>query len=87
MTERREKALACRRKAIGIGRSRISGRHRQDVGMPSTSILGRDLPGDTPDYILKMREDFEEEASQICFSGARRRILDTGGPGCDAGGG
>ena len=44
----------------------------------STSILGRDLPDDTPDYILKMREDFEEEVSKFCFSGAKGRVLDAG---------
>lgn len=40
--------------------------------------LARDLPDDTPDYILKMMEDFEEEVSKFCFSGARGRVLDAG---------
>jgi len=40
--------------------------------------LARDLPDDTPDYILKMVEDFEEEVSKFCFSGARGRVLDAG---------
>lgn len=40
--------------------------------------LARDLPDDTPDYILKIMEDFEEEASKFCFSGARGRVLDAG---------
>ena len=40
--------------------------------------LARDLPDDTPDYILKIMEDFEEEASRFCFSGARGRVLDAG---------
>ena len=40
--------------------------------------LARDLPDDTPDYILKMMEDFEEEVSKFCFSGTRGRVLDAG---------
>ena len=33
--------------------------------------LARDLPDDTPDFILKMMVDFEEEAARFCFSGHR----------------
>ena len=65
----------------GICLSKDGHRDREELDFwaaQTTSILGRDLPDDTPDYILKMREDFEEEASQFCFSGARRRILDAG---------
>ncbi|MEI8003927.1 MAG: class I SAM-dependent methyltransferase [Methanothrix sp.] len=40
--------------------------------------LARDLPDDTPDFILKMMSDFEEEAARFCFSGARGRVLDAG---------
>lgn len=40
--------------------------------------LARDLPDDTPDFILKMMGDFEEEASRFCFSGAQGRVLDAG---------
>jgi SAM-dependent methyltransferase len=40
--------------------------------------LARDLPDDTPDFILKMMGDFEDEASTFCFSGARGRVLDAG---------
>lgn len=40
--------------------------------------LARDLPDDTPDFILKMMGDFEEDAARFCFSGARGRVLDAG---------
>jgi ubiquinone/menaquinone biosynthesis C-methylase UbiE len=40
--------------------------------------LARDLPDDTPDFILKMMGDFEDEAAKFCFSGAEGRVLDAG---------
>jgi ubiquinone/menaquinone biosynthesis C-methylase UbiE len=40
--------------------------------------LARDLPDDTPDFILKTIGDFEEEAARFCFSGAHGRVLDAG---------
>jgi ubiquinone/menaquinone biosynthesis C-methylase UbiE len=40
--------------------------------------MARDLPDDTPDFILKMMGDFEDEASRFCFSGAHGRVLDAG---------
>jgi len=40
--------------------------------------LARDLPDDTPEYILKIMADFEEEASGFCFSGAEGLVLDAG---------
>jgi len=40
--------------------------------------LARDLPDDTPDFILKMMGDFEEGAADFCFSGAQGRVLDAG---------
>ncbi len=40
--------------------------------------LARDLPDDTPDLILKMMGDFEEEVAGFCFSGAHGKILDAG---------
>ncbi|OPY52237.1 MAG: hypothetical protein A4E49_01932 [Methanosaeta sp. PtaU1.Bin112] len=40
--------------------------------------LARDLPDDTPEFILKMMGDFEEEAASFCFSGAHGRVLDAG---------
>lgn len=40
--------------------------------------LARDLPDDTPEYILGMMEEFEEEAALFCFSGAKGRVLDAG---------
>ena len=40
--------------------------------------MARDLPDDTPDFILKVMGEFEEEAAGFCFSGAEGRILDAG---------
>ncbi|MDD2756037.1 MAG: class I SAM-dependent methyltransferase [Methanothrix sp.] len=40
--------------------------------------LARDLPDDTPDFILKMMGDFEEDAAEFCFSGAEGLVLDAG---------
>jgi len=40
--------------------------------------LARDLPDDTPEFILRMLTDFEKDAAKFCFSGARGRILDAG---------
>ncbi len=40
--------------------------------------LARDLPDDTPDFILEMMDDFEEEAARFCFSGAQGLVLDAG---------
>jgi SAM-dependent methyltransferase len=40
--------------------------------------LARDLPDDTPDFILKMIGDFEDDAARFCFSGAEGRVLDAG---------
>jgi len=40
--------------------------------------LARDLPDGTPDFILKIMGDFEEEAARFCFSGMRGRVLDAG---------
>jgi SAM-dependent methyltransferase len=40
--------------------------------------LARDLPDDTPDFILAMLSNFEKMAAEFCFSGAEGRILDAG---------
>jgi len=40
--------------------------------------LARDLPDDTPRFILNMLNDFEKDAAKFCFSGAKGRILDAG---------
>ena len=40
--------------------------------------LARDLPDDTPDFILGVLSDFEKGAAEFCFSGAEGRILDAG---------
>ncbi|HNX39344.1 MAG TPA: class I SAM-dependent methyltransferase [Methanothrix sp.] len=40
--------------------------------------MARDLPEDTPDFILKMMAEFEEEAARFCFSGASGVVLDAG---------
>ena len=40
--------------------------------------LARDLPDNTPDFILGVLSDFEKGAAEFCFSGAEGRILDAG---------
>jgi ubiquinone/menaquinone biosynthesis C-methylase UbiE len=47
-------------------------------GEESDLKLARDLPDDTPDFILKMMGDFEEDAADFCFSGAQGLVLDAG---------
>ena len=38
----------------------------------------RDLPDDTPDFILKTLISFEDDVTRFCFDGARGRVLDAG---------
>jgi len=40
--------------------------------------LARDLPDDTPEFILRMLTDFERDVSSFCFSGAEGLVLDAG---------
>jgi ubiquinone/menaquinone biosynthesis C-methylase UbiE len=40
--------------------------------------LARDLPDDTPDFILQLISEFEKEAADFCFAGAEGRVLDAG---------
>jgi len=40
--------------------------------------LARDLPDDTPDFILRSIYEFERDAAEFCFAGARGRVLDAG---------
>jgi len=40
--------------------------------------MARDLPENTPDLIMRMVDDFENEVAKFCFSGARGRVLDAG---------
>jgi len=40
--------------------------------------LARDLPDDTPDFILQKISEFEKEAADFCFAGAEGRVLDAG---------
>lgn len=40
--------------------------------------LARDLPDDTPEFILRMLSDFEKGAASFCFEGAEGRVLDAG---------
>jgi SAM-dependent methyltransferase len=47
-------------------------------GVESDLKIARDLPDDTPDFILAMLSDFENEAARFCFSGAEGRVLDAG---------
>ncbi len=47
-------------------------------GVESDLKIARDLPEDTPDNILRLLGDFENEAAKFCFSGAKGRVLDAG---------
>jgi len=47
-------------------------------GVESDLKIARDLPDETPDFILAMLSDFENEAAKFCFSGAEGRVLDAG---------
>ena len=40
-------------------------------GERSDLKLARDLPDDTPDFILSMLADFEKEVAEVLFSGRR----------------
>jgi len=40
--------------------------------------MARDLPDDTPDFIMNVIAEFEEEAARFCFSGASGLVLDAG---------
>lgn len=40
--------------------------------------MARDLPDNTPDLIMRMVDDFENEVAKFCFSGAVGRVLDAG---------
>ena len=47
-------------------------------GVDSDLKIARDLPDDTPDFILRLLGEFENEAAKFCFSGAKGRVLDAG---------
>lgn len=38
----------------------------------------RDLPDDTPDFILRMLAEFEDEVADFCFADAKGSVLDAG---------
>jgi SAM-dependent methyltransferase len=38
----------------------------------------RDLPDDTPKFILSMLSEFERDVAEFCFNGANGRVLDAG---------
>ena len=38
----------------------------------------RDLPDDTPDFIIDLLAEFEERVAEFCFAGASGRVLDAG---------
>ncbi len=38
----------------------------------------RDLPDDTPEFILHMLAEFERDVAEFCFSGAKGLVLDAG---------
>jgi SAM-dependent methyltransferase len=48
------------------------------IGDESDLKMARDLPEDTPEFILRMLSDFEAKAAAFCFSGSGGRILDAG---------
>ncbi len=47
-------------------------------GDESDLKMARDLPDDTPDFIIRLLSDFERKAAAFCFSGSRGRVLDAG---------
>ncbi len=40
--------------------------------------IARDLPDDTPEFILSLQREFEEKAASFCFSGSKGVVLDAG---------
>lgn len=40
--------------------------------------MARDLPDDTPEFILRLQNEFEEKAAAFCFAGSRGMVLDAG---------
>lgn len=40
--------------------------------------MARDLPDDTPEFILRLQQEFEENAAAFCFAGSRGMVLDAG---------
>ena len=40
--------------------------------------MARDLPDDTPEFILQLQRDFEERAASFCFAGSKGMVLDAG---------
>ena len=47
-------------------------------GVDSDLKIARDLPEETPEFILRLLGDFENEAAKFCFSGAEGWVLDAG---------
>lgn len=52
--------------------------HQKRDGDDSDLKIARDLPDDTPDFILSLLRDFEEKAAKFCFSGSDGVVLDAG---------
>jgi SAM-dependent methyltransferase len=67
------------RKANGLQKEELAFWESQKKSGDEVELkLARDLPDDTPDFILHMLSEFEREAAEFCFAGAKGRVLDAG---------
>lgn len=73
-------AVACSHQGDGhLDREELLFWQRQSrCGDDADLKMARDLPDDAPDYIIKQMNEFEERASDFCFSGASGLLLDAG---------
>ena len=67
------------RKANGLQKEELAFWESQKKSGDEMELkLARDLPNDTPDFILHMLSEFEREAAEFCFAEANGRVLDAG---------
>jgi len=67
------------RKANGLQKEELAFWESQKKSGDEVELkLARDLPDDTPDFILHMLSEFEREAAEFCFAEANGRVLDAG---------
>lgn len=52
--------------------------HQKREGDDCDLKIARDLPDDTPEFILSLQREFEEKAASFCFSGSKGVVLDAG---------
>ncbi len=52
--------------------------NQQKSGDKAELKLARDLPDDTPEFILQTISGFEKDAADFCFAEAKGRVLDAG---------